>query len=754
MIQKKTISRIAAIVFGLALVAGCNFPGLGTPENGETPGPRQDTPIPPGEDTVSVTADRDDVQTISAAGQAQPLPAPGEKFLEIGDSVDVTEAGRAILQFADLLSVEVLRDGGLQLQAMDINDQSAFITVLQNGGVLVNDFDPQQEIDRRFIVQTEFATITATGTRFMVVKEEGSPLEWVVGLDAPPGDLQVTADGVTKNVVGSEARWIAPVGEPSAGIQAEMGAVQSWIGNLQAGLAVPELGETLWPQADLLLDTSTITELPRPGEPFPLGDILLTLADGGEYALQDCNNDLITDIAVFGGAIEFDFRNVLNRVRALDVSVVNREGGGLLEAFDPGREAISATDVPQNYGQVETLSLRAELPYHYAQLSLDNGCFLGLSLTPPDANGGPGAPRSPVLAGNAIVIDEPLDGSVAVVNGFTLSGRATVSPEAAKGALWLQVETEAGEVLQRYPLEYTSWDFDRGVGQFSQVVSVDTNLPANIRVRVLLLAQDNEGVIEEGSIALRPLNPSEDVSQRPQNNGFITALNVGDIGRYDVAITIDGESADWSALDVQNNASVAFNYLVYNQDCRNRYPDTPDYFNDLLGVVNLAFDEIYLYVSFTVYDDGYVGYLGEDQRYFLGDAPQLLLDLDLRGDYADRKDSRDDIELDFHPGRDEPGDGPLVALWRLDTLDSRVMEETLIAATTIPFVDGGSYFVEAAIPWESLGVAPEPGFRLGIAASISDNDTPGTDVQECMISTARNRDWQDPTTWGTLELEP
>jgi hypothetical protein len=751
--DKVVLKRVGLIVFGILILAGCNFPWQSTPESG-TPGPRRDTPTAPADDSVSVTADRDDVSTISAGGQAQPLLAPDEAFLAIGDSVDVTEVGRAILQFADLLTVEVLRDGGLQLQAVDINDQSAFITVLQNGGVLVNDFDPQQEIDRRFTVQTEFATITATGTRFMVVREEGSPLEWIVGLDAPPGDLQVTADGVTKDVVGNVARWIAPIGEPSAGVDIEMGAVQNWIGNLQAGEAVPELGETLWPQADVLLDTSTVSDLPQPGEPFALGNITLTLAQGGEYALQDCNNDLISDIAVFGGAIEFDFRTVLNRVRALDVTVVNREGGGLLQAYDPARELVSEQAVSQNYGQVETLSLRAELPYHYAQLSLDNGCFLGLSLTPPDANGGPGAPRSPVLAGNAIVIDEPRDGSGAVANGFTLTGRATIAPEAAKGALWLQVETDAGEVLQRYPLEYTSWDFERGFGQFSQVVSVRTNLPANIRVRVLLLAPDNEGVLEEGSIALRPLNPSEDFSQRPQNNGFITALNVGDLGRYDVAITIDGESGDWTTLENQNTASVAFGNLVYDQDCSNRYPDSPEHRNDLLGIVNLAFDENNLYVSFTVYDDGYDGYLGEDQRYFLGDAPQLLLDLDLRGDFADQKDSRDDIELDFHPGRDEPGDGPLVALWRLDTLDSRVMEEALIGATPLYVFEDGSYFLEAAIPWESLGVAPEPGLRLGVAASISDNDTPGTDVQECMISTARNRDWQDPTTWGTLELEP
>jgi hypothetical protein len=744
------LRRVGLIVFCILILAGCNFPWQSTPESG-TPGPRRDTPVAPGDDSVSVTADRDDVQTISAAGQAQPLPAPDEKFLEIGDSVDVTEAGRAILQFADLLTVEVLRDGALQLQTVDIDDQSAFISVLQNGGVLVNDFDPQEEIDRRFTVQTEFATITATGTRFMIVREEGSPLEWIVGLDAPPGDLQVTSDGVTKEVTGNQARWIAPIGEPSAGIEAEMGAVQSWIGNLQAGEAVPELGETLWPQADVILDTSTITDLPQPGEPFALGDIILTLTEGGEYALQDCNSDLIPDIAVFGGGIEFDFRNVLNRVRALDVSVVNREGGGLLQAYDPGREVVSEQAVSQNYGGTEILSLRADVPSHYAQLDLDGGCFLGLSLTPPDANGAPGAPRTPVLAANSIVIDEPVDGSPTTENGFILTGRATIPPDEAEGALWIRVESLGGEPLQEFTIFYQEWDQERGFGTFGGLIYLEEKLPADIRVRVQRRSLENQEVLVEDSVLLTPLMAFSQTDQRPPTYGLIRALRVGIGGYYDVGMDIDGDPGEWNSLAEQAGYfSTSIFTTVYDSQCKVRYPEVPEFFADLGGTVALAYDESFLYVSFNIFDDGFVGYFGEDQLYFNSDSPQLLLDLDLTGDYADQKDSRDDIELDFLTGRDEPGDSSQVALWRLETLESFVLEEALIGASST----GTGYFVEAAIPWESLGVKPEPGQRYGIAASVSDNDTPGTAVQECMMSTAPQRDWQDPTTWGTLELEP
>lgn len=68
--------------------------------------------------------------------------------------------------------VEVLRDGELVLQELAVDEQSAFVTVAQRGDVLVNNFSASQEIERRFTVETEFATITATGTKFVVAYED------------------------------------------------------------------------------------------------------------------------------------------------------------------------------------------------------------------------------------------------------------------------------------------------------------------------------------------------------------------------------------------------------------------------------------------------------------------------------------------------------------------------------------------------------------------------------------------------------
>jgi hypothetical protein len=126
------------------------------------------------------------------------------------------------------------------------------------------------------------------------------------------------------------------------------------------------------------------------------------------------------------------------------------------------------------------------------------------------------------------------------------------------------------------------------------------------------------------------------------------------------------------------------------------------------------------------------------------------LDVDLAGDFDENKVNEDDRQVDLLPGTDGPGDAPRVALWRLgpDRPTSQEFTEAMVAAAP---TDSG-YFLEAALPWKYMDFAPRPGARLGIAASVSDNDTPETNVQECMISTAPKRDWRDPTTWGTLIL--
>jgi hypothetical protein len=605
--------------------------------------------------TVEAEADRDTVFTVRQ-GSRQALPAAQQSFLEVGDGVDVDETGRAILRFGDLLTVELLRDGNLVLQELAADEGSAFVSVLQNGGILLNDFNPQQEINRRLTVQTEFAVITATGTRFIVTREPNSPLEWVVSLDAAAEDLSVSAEGVTKQVATGVARWIAPIDEPSAGISANMANVQTWLDGVQRGVPQPPLGEVVWGPADMLVDTAALAEPPLPGQPFDLGSsdqgvVRLTLDPAGAgYDLRDCNGDGIRDLVLQAGTLHMDFRPVLARVRALDVTVINLDqpGGGILRVLDPGRGEIASQRLAAGYGQGQVLSMRSDQPYHYAVLEMQAGCFLGLSLTPPSPDGTPGAPRPAVENWRA-----------AVITGGT-----------------------------------------------------------------------------EG----------------PPQNEQIMALPVGAGDAYPVALKIDGVLDDWETLAQLTGVDwTSFSSVVYDAACANRSSAVPiSRAADLAGRVLFAWDENYLYVAFAVIDDSYVGYSGADQRYYLGDAPQLLLDVDLAGDLNQTTLSPDDWQIDLYADLNE-AQGPIAgraALWQLDILRARDFREARVTATP---ADVG-YFLEAALPWKSLGFTPQPGANLGLAASVSDNDTPGTNTQECMISTAPQRDWQNPTTWRPVLL--
>jgi hypothetical protein len=238
------------------------------------------------------------------------------------------------------------------------------------------------------------------------------------------------------------------------------------------------------------------------------------------------------------------------------------------------------------------------------------------------------------------------------------------------------------------------------------------------------------------------------VVERPPENGRFLAAALGGQA-YEPRIEIDGKVEDWQVLTELSGVDwTAFETVAYDAACANPYP-TPSASPDLAGRVRFAYDETYLFLAFLVEDDGYVGYTGDDQRYFLGDAAQLLLDLDLAGDFYRASLSPDDVQIDLHPGLEAAG-GPSsrAALWQLDGLQSRLLQEARVAA--VPTESG--YFLEAAVPWQALNFAPQPGARLGLAASVNDNDTPGSNVQECLVSTAPRRDWTDPTTWGTLIL--
>ncbi|MBI3959672.1 MAG: SH3 domain-containing protein [Chloroflexi bacterium] len=339
-------------------------------------------------------------------GQENPL-LPGQPTqLRVGDSLRVDEGGYAILRFSDLVSVEILHQGNLQVRELSLDEQSPLVAFGQSAGIFANELKPSQNgATRRLEIQSDFATITATGTRFLLVRELDTPLEWLWAIEAAEDDLTVSAQGLTRTATSGVAYWIAPIGPPSQPIDFDPVQATAWIDALRAGNFQGEVGDVLWKAADTVLHTGEIVGDVAPGAVVTLGDISIALAAEGAvgpaaYTRSDCNGDSIPDLAMTDGRLLFDLRAVAGRVRAVDLTVTSADGvdADSLSVFNPAYEILDHSPVIVERRNDSVLSVRSwadrdEEPYHYAELRLADGCFLGISLTPPETDGTSGAPR-------------------------------------------------------------------------------------------------------------------------------------------------------------------------------------------------------------------------------------------------------------------------------------------------------------------------------------------------------------------------
>lgn len=624
------------------------------------------------EGIITIKAEQEGVLVVRN-NQREALPVAEQAVLNVEEGVIVEEQGQATLQIEHLLTAQLLQMGEITLQSFADEGTIDQISLRQAGGAAFYEFNADKSADHQLTIETEFAEITSIGARFLLVREAGDR-EWVVNLGEAADVLQVTAAGETQTVSSGTARWITFKGWPSDSLSVDIAMVEVWFDTLREGTAQATLGDLLFPPADIMGAMTTLNALPTVGQAFEFGDakrgqgaVQLTLDPRGlfgspTYTLEDCNSDGSQDIAILAGIVHFDFNSVLGRVRALDVTVINRNlpGNGALSAVDASQNEVARQLFEVGEGETQTLSLRSTQSYHTARLALVDGCFVGFSLTPPTTNGPPAPPR------------------------------AIVSASQSEGVV---VNVLAGSEEEE----------ESGVGD----------------------------------------DPASEGAFRALDRGQIEAIALEGAGEI---IEIEGDVADWNVLNRPGRPSwTSFETIVFDEACSKRYPGQERNV-DLRAQVRFAYDEQFLYVAFQVEDDGYVSYNGAARDYFLGDSPQLSLDIDLLSDFADTARSEDDWQVDFYPNPTRP----TAVLWQLASLSSREFEEASVAVN----FDGADYFVEAALPWRSLGVTPQPGDRYGLAANVNDNDTPNTNAQECIISTAPEWTWNNPTTWGTLLLRP
>lgn len=198
-------------------------------------------------------------------------------------------------------------------------------------------------------------------------------------------------------------------------------------------------------------------------------------------------------------------------------------------------------------------------------------------------------------------------------------------------------------------------------------------------------------------------------------------------------LTIDGVLDEWGA------EANPINYVVYGSGA---------WFGigDLSALLYVQWDAAYLYLAYHITDDAFVQ-LASGETLYQGDSVEIQFDRDLAGDFNSTTLSADDYQIGVSPGNFSD----LVSeayLWFPESQAGPLNSADIAARSSS---DG--YDLEARIPWLIFDVAPQPGDHFGFAASLSDNDQSGAEVQQSLISSVRTRAFDDPTSWGTLILE-
>ena len=188
------------------------------------------------------------------------------------------------------------------------------------------------------------------------------------------------------------------------------------------------------------------------------------------------------------------------------------------------------------------------------------------------------------------------------------------------------------------------------------------------------------------------------------------------VGRV-AAPTIDGLLGDWSGLPLTTSQ-----YRVYSVGGW-------DGSDDVVAAWRLGWDESALYVAVDVTDNIHVQTESGNQI-FRGDSLDMQIDTD-PGARATRVNPRT-LQIIFSPG-DFAGLPPSYFRFQ-GTAGGQVADAQVTTIQVAARKTATGYTLEAAIPWSALNVTPAPGLTLGLALNANDNDTPGSAVQEVMMS--------------------
>jgi hypothetical protein len=310
-------------------------------------------------------------------------------------------------------------------------------------------------------------------------------------------------------------------------------------------------------------------------------------------------------------------------------------------------------------------------------------------------------------------------------------GMEPEQPRVSRGSYWVALAAAAFLLLGVCALAYFAL-------QQRAPVEPGLALPGEDQAESIAGATEQPAEIiatEEGGSSIAPtvtLPGSFETPQLPPPASDVVAP------RASAAPAIDGDAAEWAGLPVYSSP-----HLVFTGDAW-------DGSDDLAAAWQVSWDDANLFLVVNVADDIHAQSQTGNQT-FRGDSVELQIDADRAGDYGPSI-SPDDYQLSLSPG-DFAGIAP--SAFRFQGTNGGEMRDAAAPHSIIVAArpNNGGYVLEAAIPWRDLGITPAAGLVIGLAVNVNDNDRPGTAAQEMMKSSAPNRRFADPTTWGTLTLQ-
>ena len=205
---------------------------------------------------------------------------------------------------------------------------------------------------------------------------------------------------------------------------------------------------------------------------------------------------------------------------------------------------------------------------------------------------------------------------------------------------------------------------------------------------------------------------------------------------------IDGDLGDWADIA---ELSRLRQEVFRDPDVTERLGD------DSPGVVAARYDDAALYLAVVSEDDVY-SQLNTGNQIWRGDALDINLTTAAESAISERPDG-DDFQLTMTP-RD--AEGRAATVWFTGNgsgfADNTTSQPVTLAGAIDP---GGSWVLEAAIPWSVFGLSGPPETDLAALLAVFDNDGEVVDgaPQQTVILGHTDAEFQRPRTWGTLRLE-